>query len=1025
MPTDPLLTRQYAVSAQIFADEGEVLRKLCDAAPRYSKLQPAIFAQAKTLVEKLRKDGAGHGVEAFLQQYGLDTQEGIAIMCLAEALLRIPDDHTADELIRDKFEGRGWDKHINQSESLFVNASSWGLMLTGKMMDFSAPAQAKPSAILKKLVGRVGEPVVREALKTAVKFIGTQFVMGTNIREAMSKARSAEKKGYQLSYDILGEGARTEAQAKAYFEAYLDAIKAIGEAKTSKLPSLSIKLSALHPKYYLQKEERVTGELYPRLKALCLAARDAKLMVAIDAEESYRLDTHMMLYRMLLEDPDFKGYDGLGFVMQGYQKRAHQVAEWLAELAKATGHKIPVRLVKGAYWDTEIKLSQVMGYPAYPVFTRKAATDVSYLACAEKLLSHRELFFPQFATHNAYTLAAIRHIATDAGWQLGEYEFQRLHGMGEKLYDQLIGEIPCRIYAPVGEYQDLLAYLIRRLLENGANTSFVNQLMDHSVTVEELLADPIAKTRARGFANATDLPLPAAIYGDRKNSGGFDFGNLDDRKKFMDALTPHLNKSWEAGDKTGSESKPVTSPTDNAVVGTVHQASPMKMENMMSRAQKAFASWTATSVNDRAAMLESAAELFEANQFELMAICVREAGKTLNDAVAEIREAIDFLRYYAMHSRKLMAPEALTGPTGESNTLHLHGRGVFVCISPWNFPLAIFTGQVAAALVTGNCVLAKPADQTPLIAARAVQLLHQAGIPQDVLQLVPGRGSVVGEALLKHAGTAGVCFTGSVPTALHINRTLAARDGAIVPLIAETGGQNCMVVDSTALIEQAVDDILLSAFGSAGQRCSALRVLYVQEEIADHLIEMLKAAMSELKIGNPAEFSTDIGPVIDDKARAGLQKHIDEMMKTAKFIAKIDAPNQGSFLSPHAFEINDISELTEEHFGPILHIIRFKAAELPSLPAKINATGFGLTFGLHSRIEEHWQLFQSQIKAGNCYINRSMIGATVGVQPFGGEGLSGTGPKAGGPHYLTRFCLERTVTINTAAIGGNLELLAG
>jgi RHH-type proline utilization regulon transcriptional repressor/proline dehydrogenase/delta 1-pyrroline-5-carboxylate dehydrogenase len=492
----------------------------------------------------------------------------------------------------------------------------------------------------------------------------------------------------------------------------------------------------------------------------------------------------------------------------------------------------------------------------------------------------------------------------------------------------------------------------------------------------------------------------------------------------MQALTPHLNKTWEAGEKTGSESKQVTSPTDGAVVGTVYQASPMQMESMMTRAQAAFPGWAATSVDERADILERAADLFEANQFELMAICVREAGKTLNDAVAEIREAIDFLRYYAMQGRKLMAPEVLRGPTGESNTLHLHGRGVFVCISPWNFPLAIFTGQVAAALVTGNCVLAKPADQTPLIAARAVALLHEAGIGLEALQLVPGRGSVVGEALLKHNGTAGVCFTGSVPTALHINRTLAAREGAIVPLIAETGGQNCMVVDSTALIEQAVDDILLSAFGSAGQRCSALRVLYVQEEIADHLIEMLKAAMSEMKLGNPAEFATDIGPVIDVKARDNLQAHIDAMMNSAKFVAKMDAPATGSFLSPHAFEISDIGVLTEEHFGPILHIIRFKASELAELPTRINATGFGLTFGLHSRIEEHWQLFQRQIKAGNCYINRSMIGATVGVQPFGGEGLSGTGPKAGGPHYLTRFCIERTVTINTAAIGGNLELLA-
>lgn len=1025
--THSLTQHHFDVSAKAFAHEGAVLQTLVENTSRYQLLQPKIFAQAKTLVENLRKEGVGNGVEAFLQQYGLETQEGIAIMCLAEALLRIPDDHTADELIRDKFEGRGWDRHLGQSESLFVNAGSWGLMLTGKMMDFSSVAQDKPSAILRKLVGKMGEPVVREALKTAVKFIGTQFVMGTDIRDALSRARSAEKKGYQLSYDILGEGARTEEQATAYLGAYIDAIKAITEAKNSKLPSLSIKLSALHPKYYLQKEQRVVEELYPRLKTLCMAARDANLMVALDAEESYRLDTHMMLFRMLLEDPEFNGFDGLGFVMQGYQKRAFFVADWLAKLGKATGHRIPVRLVKGAYWDTEVKLAQVMGYPHYPVFTRKPATDVSYLACAEKLLSHRDIFYPQFATHNAYTLSAIKHLADESGWQIGEYEFQRLHGMGEKLYDQLIGAVPCRIYAPVGEHRDLLAYLIRRLLENGANTSFVNQLMDSSVSVEELLADPVAVVRAQGFGNeACALPLPSEIYGDRKNSSGYDFGNLVQQGAFMTSLSAWANQQWEAGDKTGSsEMREVISPVDGSMVGKVYYASPKRVDVQVSRAYEAFPAWNARSVEERAAVMERAAELFAQHEAELMAICIREAGKTLNDAVAEIREAIDFLNYYALQARQQMQPLPLRGPTGESNTLYLSGRGVFACISPWNFPLAIFTGQVVAALVTGNCVVAKPADQTPLIAARAVELLHQAGVPQEVLQLVPGRGSVVGQALLEHPHIMGVCFTGSVPTAQHINRTLANRDGAIIPLVAETGGQNCMIVDSTALIEQAVDDILLSAFGSAGQRCSALRVLFVQEEIADHLIEMLKSAMRELKIGNPWEMATDIGPVIDARARDNLQKHINEMLETAKFIAKIDAPNQGSFLSPHAFEISDISVLKEEHFGPILHIVRFKAEELPSLPAKINGTGFGLTFGMHSRIEENWQLAQREIKAGNLYINRSMIGATVGVQPFGGEGLSGTGPKAGGPHYLHRFTTERTVTINTAAIGGNLELLAG
>ncbi len=1013
-----------AISKKAFVAENTVLRELADNCPHYEKLLPKITANATALVEKLRKEGAGHGVEAFLQEYGLDTQEGIAIMCLAEALLRIPDSHTADELIRDKFEGKNWDKHIGKSDSLLVNASSWGLVLTGKIVDYTENKDDKASNILKKLVSRVGEPTVREAMRQAVKYIGTQFVMGTDINEAMHRARPAQKKGYSLSYDILGEGARTQKQADIYFNAYMDAINAIANHKSNNPPSLSIKLSALHPKYYLAKRNRLEKELLPRLKHLVAKARDANLMVAIDAEESYRLDIHMLLFRALREDKQFAGYDGIGFVLQAYGKRAFYIVDWLQKLAQETDSRIPVRLVKGAYWDTEIKLAQMGGFPDYPVFTRKSHTDLSYIACAEKLLGNKQYFYPQFATHNALSLAAVREIASNLGWKTGEYEFQRLHGMGEKLYDQLIGNVPCRIYAPVGQHKDLLAYLIRRLLENGANSSFVNQLMDETIAIEAILADPLQKTRERGYSSNPEISLPENIYGSRKNSPGYDMGNLAHEQIINNMIAKWQNHNWQAGNNNNSKPEPVTSPATGKQVGVVYKADEQTAKQAIAIANNAMPKWNETAISERAVILEKAANIFNDNYDELLALCVQEAGKTLLDAIAEVREAIDFLRYYAEQARKIMRPQLMPGPTGESNELHLHGRGTFVCISPWNFPLAIFTGQVAAALITGNAVIAKPADQTPLIAARAIELMHQAGIPEPVLQLVPGSGRTIGQLLVESPNIAGVCFTGSVAVAQGINRTLAAKDGPIVPLIAETGGQNCMVVDSTALLEQAIDDILLSAFGSAGQRCSALRVLYVQEEIADELIEMLKLAMAELQIGDPSKIDTDIGAVIDEKAKKGLLAHIADMKKNAKLVAGLEAPEIGSFVAPHAFELQDITQLTDEHFGPILHIIRFKGEELEQLPAKINSTGFGLTFGLHSRIEEHWELMSKQVKVGNCYINRNMTGAVVGVQPFGGEGLSGTGPKAGGPHYLLRFVSERTITINTAAIGGNLELLS-
>lgn len=1011
------LTPQHqAISAVAFEDEEKVVKRLGENLSCYEKLVPAVTKNAEKIVEKLRKEGTGHGVEAFLQEYGLDTREGIAIMSLAEALLRIPDSHTADDLIRDKFDGREWDKYLGKSESLLVNASSWGLLLTGKVLEFGAPEEEKAGAIIRKLVGKLGEPTVREALRQAVKYIGTQFVMGTNIQEAMSRAKSAHKQGYMMSYDILGEGARTQKQADKYFKEYSKALKVIAAAKQSAHPSLSIKLSALHPKYYTAKYERLEEELLPKLKELCLYARDEGVILSIDAEESYRLDIHMKLYEALLMDKDFKGTHHIGFVLQAYQKRAHAVVEWLKDLSKRSGNRIPVRLVKGAYWDTEIKLAQQGGLEGYPVFTRKANTDVSYLACAEAMLAEKEIFYPQFATHNAHTLAALSELTKEFDWKKGEFEFQRLHGMGEKLYDQIIGDTPCRVYAPVGEHKDLLAYLIRRLLENGANSSFVNQLMDGSFPVQMLLADPLQKVRERNQNTHPEIALPEDMYGDRKNPKGYDFGNAAHLAKLAKRIKPPKPK--ELGEK------PVTNPATGEVISSISYQDAEGVKQAIKKAKDAQRIWDKVPVEERAAMLEKAADLMMKHEAELLSLCVYEAGKVLPDAVAELREAVDFCRYYANQARATMKPHILPGPTGESNELHLFGRGVFTCVSPWNFPLAIFMGQVVAALVTGNAVVAKPAEQTPLVAMRAVELLYQAGIPEDVLQLMVGRGSVIGQAMVESDDIAGVCFTGSVPVAQQINQTLAARKGAILPLIAETGGQNCMIVDSTALLEQAVDDIILSAFGSAGQRCSALRVLMVQESVADELLDMLKRAMDELKMGAPENFDTDVGPVISERARDGLLAHCAEMEKQGRVIKKLEAPdNNGYWVAPHLIQLDNISQLETEHFGPILHVIRFKNDELEKLPERINSTGFGLTFGMHSRIEDHWQMAQESIHAGNLYINRNMTGAVVGVQPFGGEGLSGTGPKAGGPHYLHRFMTERTVTINTAAIGGNLELL--
>lgn len=996
--TNPLMS----LSERAFMDESNAMRVLLAYVEDVASLEASIMDRAREWTKTIRKSGSGHGVEAFLSAYGLNTSEGVALMCLAEALLRIPDSATADSLIRDTFEGRNWGNYLGSADSWLVNLSSWGLLLTGKVIDYGQEAREGVLKSLKNMVGRMGEPVIREALRKAMRFMGAQFVLGETVGEALKHSNDYQQRGYRFSYDILGEGARSDAQALRYVESYREGIALIGSSMEGsslfERPGISVKLSALHPRYQLLQKDRVMVELLPRLKDILLNAKKANIAVSIDAEEASRLDIELILFERIMADADLAGWNGVGFVLQAYQKRAFYVIDWLAELARKHQRIIPLRLVKGAYWDSEIKMAQLLGLPGYPVFTRKEHTDVSYLACAKKILSHRGAFYPQFATHNARTVSSVMTLASRTGWSKGEYEFQRLHGMGEALHDLVVHDVPSRVYAPVGAHKDLLAYLIRRLLENGANSSFVHLLMDESKTPEEILADPVLQTKAHSELYNLHIPLPVALYGNaRKNSAGLDFGNV----AALEALKVGLSKA--------------------SALPVVREKN---LQETIVQAQQAFPAWAGTPVEERAVILERAADLLEADLTTWMRLCAREAGKTLADGVAEVREAADFCRYYAAQARALFAPEALTSPTGEDNVLSLHPRGVFACISPWNFPLAIFIGQVVAALATGNTVIAKPAEQTPGIAQRAVETLHAAGVPKDVLHCVPGAGETVGAALVADLRIAGVVFTGGTDTAKRIASALASRLGPIVPLIAETGGQNCMVVDSSALPEQAVDDIITSAFGSAGQRCSALRVLFVQNDIADNLLQLLAGAMQELRVGDPLDPTTDIGPVIDAQAQTALLVHIEEMKRSARLIAQAPSPStQGHFVVPHAFEIANIDVLEREHFGPILHVIRFPSGGLPQVIEAINSTGYGLTFGIHSRIDEHIRLLASRVHAGNIYVNRSMIGATVGVQPFGGEGLSGTGPKAGGPHYLLRFVTERTTTVNSAAIGGNVRLL--
>ncbi len=1037
-PMDTPTPLRLALRQAYRADEAALLKTLTAAAETDADTRARIEKAAAGLVETVRKQRVSQGgVDALLHEYDLSSKEGIVLMCLAEALMRVPDSETADRLIADKIASGDWESHLGHSSSPFVNASTWGLMLTGRVVRFRERTGRDLGDAMRRLVQRSGGPVIRQAVRQAMRIMGRQFVIGRTIDEALRRARDDEKLGFTHSYDMLGEAARTMADADRYFDAYHRAIQAIGAASRERdiaaSPGISVKLSALHPRYEFAQRERMLPVVVERLTALAQAAREAGIGLCVDAEEAERLDVSLDVIEAVAADPDLSDWDGFGLAIQAYQKRCHALIDWLTDMARRHRRRLMVRLVKGAYWDSEIKQAQEGGEPDYPVFTRKINTDVSYLACARKLLDAQDCIYPQFATHNAHSVAWVMEMAGDR-----QYEFQRLHGMGEALYADLVRKrgIPCRIYAPVGSHEELLPYLVRRLLENGANSSFVNRIQDEKLPVDEMVADPVEQVKRLGDrVRHPRIPLPADLYGPtRRNSRGIDLTDPLEIEPLGRAMAGAAETGWSAaplvnGKPLEGTARPVVDPANaDRQAGTAIWATAGQAEQAVTAARAAAPRWAATPVDERAGCLERMAALMEEHMGELMALCTREAGKGLADGVAEVREAVDFCRYYAARARADFGqPETLPGPTGEKNQIGLHGRGVFVCISPWNFPLAIFCGQVTAALAAGNAVVAKPAEQSTLIGHRAVQLLHQAGIPNDVLQLVPGDGEA-GAALVADERIAGVAFTGSVETARRINRTLAERKGPIIPLIAETGGQNAMIADSTALPEQLVVDVIASAFQSAGQRCSALRVLYIQDDVADHFMTMLAGAMAQLVVDDPCWLATDVGPVIDREALSMLRDHIDAMRTQGRRVIG-EAPlgpntGKGHFVAPIAFEIGGIGELEREVFGPVLHVVRYAAEDLDRVLDDINASGYGLTMGVHTRIDATADRIAARARIGNCYVNRNQIGAVVGVQPFGGEGLSGTGPKAGGPRYLHRFATERVVTVNTTAAGGNASLFA-
>jgi RHH-type proline utilization regulon transcriptional repressor/proline dehydrogenase/delta 1-pyrroline-5-carboxylate dehydrogenase len=1018
-------------------EESCIAERLVQAAPA-AEVHAGAARLAIDLIEGARAKKAS-GIDAFLQQYGLDTEEGIALMCLAEALLRVPDAATADALIKDKIGSIDWGEHLGESSSTFVNAATFSLMLTGEVLDPPEAHQKGLGSAFKRAMNRLGEPVIRTATGQAMKILGGQFVFGRTIDEALKRAAPERARGITHSFDMLGEAAMTFADAEKYRQAYEAALARLAReagAGVAGSPGISVKLSALHPKYNFFHADEAKAAMIPVIRDLAVKARDADIHFTIDAEEAERLELSLDIIEELVADddlfrrPDGSRWEGFGLAIQAYQKRGVAVCDWAGKLARRHGRKLFVRLVKGAYWDSEVKLAQVGGFTDYPVFTRKVATDVSYLACAARLFEHADVIRPAFATHNAYTIGAIKELSAGR-----PFEFQRLHGMGEEVYDALHAlegnqRTPVRIYAPVGGHKELLAYLVRRLLENGANTSFVNRMGDADIPAEELVGDPVAELAAMNPRRNPAIPMPPAIFGARQNSAGVDLSDPLVREPLLDRLKLLEGVHWRAeptfaGAQAGAVVN-VTSPHDPAqIVGTRRDATAQEVSDAFARAAAIQPGWDALGGEARALLLEEAADLFEAHTAEFLSLCQREAGKTLLDSVLELREAVDFLRYYASEARRQFAqPVILPGPTGEENSLSLHGRGVFATISPWNFPLAIFIGMASAALAAGNSVIAKPAEQTPLIAALAVKLCHEAGIPPEALQLLPGAGEV-GQLITADPRLAGVAFTGSTETARAINRALAMRDGPIATLIAETGGQNAMIVDSSALPEQVVRDVLASSFQSAGQRCSALRVLYVQEDIAEGLLEMIRGGFAALTVGDPSDLATDVGPVIDAEAQALLEAHVADCTAKGLKVERLSGtPATGHFVAPTIIEIPSIAALTRENFGPVLHIVRFKAGELGKVVDDINATGFGLTLGLHSRIAETRRFVQARARVGNFYVNRNQIGAVVESQPFGGEGLSGTGPKAGGPHYLARFATERVMCIDTTAAGGNASLLA-
>jgi len=1030
-----VLSSWDSIDVAKYRDEREAIAELLARQPLSAGDRSAVVDEGIALVRAARASVRKQGVvEGFLQEFSLGTREGLALMCLAEALLRTPDADTRDRLIAEKIGSADWASHLGRSESLFVNASTWGLMLTGRLIDVDQETKKDLGGWLRRLTARVGEPVIRQAVGAAVRMMGEQFVLGRTIGDALSRAK---KEDMLCSFDMLGEGARTAKDGERYERIYADAIEAVGKAAQGAGPEqghgVSVKLSALCPRYEATQEKRVWAELYPRILRLAKSAARHDLNFAIDAEEADRLVLSLKLVDKLVREPELAGWTGLGVVVQAYQKRGQLVIAGLAKLARETGRRIMVRLVKGAYWDSEIKRAQVAGRPDYPVYTTKPATDLSYLVCAKALIEASPHLYPQFATHNAHTLAAVRRMADAAGVQI---EHQRLHGMGEALYAgaaERYGRFILRAYAPVGGHEELLPYLVRRLLENGANTSFVHALLDDRIPPEDVVGDPVTLVELQPDRHPK-IPVPGAIYGPaRVNPPGRDYSLFEDRQTADREAQLARRDSWNGGPIVNGKLKAgvsiaVSSPSDlSLTIGHVVPATDADINTAATLARQAQPRWDALGGGGRARILRAMGDALEADEDRLVALLSLEAGKTLNDGVAEVREAVDFCRYYAMLAeRQFGGPEALPGPVGEANRLELHGRGTFVCISPWNFPLAIFTGQIAAALAAGNAVLAKPAEQTPLIATEAVKLFHQAGLDPALLALLPGDGATVGASLTKHPLIDGVAFTGGTETAWAINRTLAARNGPILPFIAETGGLNAMFVDTTALREQVVDDAILSGFGSAGQRCSALRMLFVPEDSADELIATLAGALDALTIGDPSDPSTDIGPVIDAEAKAGLEAHVARLEREAKIVARRDVgtlAERGHFFGPVIAEVPTPDFLEREVFGPILHVYRYDPSKLGEVAARIAARGYGLTLGVHSRIERFAEEVRALVPAGNLYVNRSMIGAVVGVQPFGGEGLSGTGPKAGGPHALLRYAVERAVSVNITAQGGDPALL--